>query len=108
MTTMRPTQETAAHVGFSPPATRPELVEPGLQRALAAVAHGGRAGRDELHEAVCRYTRQARVREVGAREAASSLCAHARASLAALPITVRREVEHQMAWWVAQEYHRDD
>ena len=108
MTTMRPPQETASHVSLVPSLGRPELVDAGLQRALAAVGHAGRAHTDELHDAVCRYARQARQRDVGAREAATQLCAYARTPLAPLPAVMRREVEHQMAWWVAQEYHRDD
>ena len=107
MTTMRPTQDTAPQVSLYPPVGRSDLLDAGLHRALAAVARGGRAGAD-LHEAVCRYARQARTRELGARDAAASLCSFARAPLASLPIAARREVEHQIAWWVAQEYHRDD
>ena len=108
MTSMRPPQDTAPQVSLVPTVGRPDLVDAGLQRALAAMARGGRSGRDDLHEAVCRYARQARAREVGARDAATWLCAYVRAPLASLPIVARREIEHQIAWWVAQEYHRDD
>ena len=108
MTTMRPPQDTAPQVSLYPPVGRSDLVDAGLHRALAAVARGGRAGTDDLHEGVCRFARQARARELGARDAAAWLCSYARAPLASLPIGARREVEHQIAWWVAQEYHRDD
>jgi hypothetical protein len=108
MTSMRPPQDTAPQVSLAPPVGRPDLVDAGLHRALAAVARGGRAGTDDLHEAVCRYARQARARDLGARDAATWLCSYVRAPLATLPIVARREIEHQIAWWVAQEYHRDD
>ena len=108
MTSMRPPQDTAPQVSLLSPIGRVEPVDAGLQRALAAVARGGRAGREDLHEAVCRYARQARQREQGAREAAAWLCAYVKGPLAALPLALRREIEHQIAWWVAQEYHRDD
>lgn len=107
MATMRTPQGTAPELAMVPPALRPELMDAGLQRALAAVAHGARPGED-LRSAVGRCARQARQRDVGAREVAAQLVAQSRAPLSGLPIGIRREVEHQIGWWVAQEYHRDD
>jgi len=79
-----------------------------LAGALRAAADARTVTSPPLYEAVCRYVREARSRDVPPAEVVTALDRRARPHLAALPGFLRREFERQLAWWVAHEYHRDD
>ena len=79
-----------------------------LAGALRSAVAAGTVKSQPLFEAVCRYVRDARAREVPAAEVVTALDRRARPHLTTLPSFLRREFERQLAWWVAHEYHRDD
>jgi hypothetical protein len=79
-----------------------------LAGALRSAVSAGTVKSQSLYEAVARYVRDARSRDVPVAEVVTVLDRRARPHLTALPGYLRREFERQLSWWVAQEYHRDD
>ena len=76
--------------------------------ALRDAVRAGTPKTSALHDAVCRLARTARARQVPSQEVVESIGRRMRAFVTAVPSRVSIEFDRQLAWWVAQEYHRDD
>lgn len=93
------------HLSVSP---RVELLDLQLVSAIRAAAAAGTATSSTLHDAVCRVARDARRHDAPTEQVVSAITRRAHPYFASLPAFARYEFERQVAWWVAQEYHRDD
>ena len=92
----------------SPAAAAPDAAEHTFLVALRDAVIAGTPTTTALHDAVCRLARAARARQVPSQEVVESIARRMRAIVTGLPSRLRVEFDRQLAWWVAQEYHRDD
>ena len=96
------------HEPHLPVSPRVELLDLQLVSAIRAAATATTASSSALHDAVCRVARDARRNEVPSEQVVSAITRRAHPYFASRPAFARYEFERQVAWWVAQEYHRDD
>ena len=98
--------ETSLPLGAA--ASRLDTTDLQLAGAIRAAVSAGTVVTDALHDAVCRFVRAQRRYEIASADVVNAIVQRARPYLGKLPAFARKEFERQIAWWVAQEYHRDD
>ena len=102
------TQRMQPELPFSTPSAPIDPVEHTFLVALRAAVKAGTPTTSALHDAVCRLARSARAREVPVSDVVDAITRRVRSIVVGLPTRLYVEFDRQLAWWVAQEYHRDD
>ena len=103
-----PTQRMQPDLPFSTPTAPADPTDLAFLVALRAAVQAGTPTTSALHDAVCRLARAARARQVPSQEIVDAIARRLRSVVVGLPARLHVEFERQLAWWVAQEYHRDD